>query len=106
MKITYTADDGTVFDNERECLEYEGWNTDAFRYWETWARENGGEDCFDYTQRWKEVYGPWLANESLMTPTDLVWSALSDTLGLRGAWTCREGLIAIGEAMKEANRRG
>ena len=56
----------------------------------------------DYGDRW-DVYAEWLAEDPDITPDNVAWNALYDTLGLRGVWVCRESLIAIGEALKEAN---
>ena len=98
MKVTYTSDDGRVFDSERECLAHECWTTDAFRSWEAWARDSGGDWLLDYGDRWKQVYAEWLAEDPDITPGNVVWDALNETLGRRGAWICREPLIAIGEA--------
>ena len=30
MKVTYTADDGTIFETEKECREYESFDQKAF----------------------------------------------------------------------------
>ncbi|MDA9149221.1 hypothetical protein N9N71_01640 [Synechococcus sp. AH-229-G18] len=102
MKVTYTADDGRVFDSERECLAHEGWSKDAYRSWKIWVRDHGGSSLPDYGDRWN-VYAEWLAEDPDITPGNVVWDALNETLGRRGAWICREPLIAIGEALKEAN---
>ncbi len=101
MKVTYTADDGTVFESERACLEHEGWSTDAFQSWEASVAIRGGMQ--DYGCDWPEKYGQWLAEDPDMTPTRVAWDAIHDTLGLRGAWICREGLIEIGKLLKEAS---
>ena len=60
MKVTYTADDGTVFDSEKECLEHEAWNSKACVSWKNWAYDNGGESVTDYGEK-SRIYEQWMA---------------------------------------------
>ena len=101
MKITYTADDGTVFDTEKECLEHEGWNSDAYLTWQLWARENGGESVTEYGEKWN-TYQQWLDEEPTVMRPGLPWDAIYSTLGLRGVWMCRDIFIEIADALKAA----
>ena len=57
MKITYTADDGTVFESEQECRDYESFDQKAFgRFYNLTFKLLENPETAPLYQAWRDTH--------------------------------------------------
>ena len=100
MKITFTADDGTHFDNEEDCRKYEAGQA-PFQRFQKLLEDN---DIYlpDKPRGSAASSMSFAEGEQLEdVASGLLYSALYDW-GLEGVWQMREAILGLAAVIREA----
>ena len=102
MKVTYTADDGTTFDTEDECLKYEAEQRSFWRFKEAMKEmpHCPPDKATDIPAFNMAEFGYDISNAKYLLLKDL------DDWGLEGIWWAREAIKELAALIAKAEAGG